>query len=134
MVALESQFKEQLKDRNALLLAMWNRLSTLCGADWSQNHALINGEVPSADAISRNLPAFQRNIITAVKTIEAVLGSFKTRIRSVEKEMLKDYQTLEQNLDMRIRRMDGIEAAVAETQARIDEEANRQAAQDRPQA
>ncbi|QIX01068.1 hypothetical protein AMS68_006585 [Peltaster fructicola] len=132
MAALEQQFRDQLTERNSLLLALWNRLSTLCGADWSQSHALINGEVPSADVISRSLPAFQRNIITAIKNIEGVVGGFKSRIRSIEKEMWKDYQTLEHNLDMRIRRMDSIERAVGETQARIAEEAAKQAPE-RPQ-
>ena len=39
MVALEEQYRDQLSERNNLLLALWNRLSTLCGADWAQHHS-----------------------------------------------------------------------------------------------
>lgn len=125
LAVLDQQYRDQLTERNILLLAIWNRLSTLCGAQWSQNHALINGELPSAEVIARSLPAFHKNVLGAIKTIEGVVGNFRTRIRSIEKELFKDYQILEHNLDMRIRRMDSIERAVIETQARMAEEAER---------
>ena len=132
MAAFEQQYRDQLSERNNLLLALWNRLSTLCGADWAQNHSLVDGEVPSADVISRRLPAFSKNLVLSVKTVEGLIGSFKSRVRSIEKDLWKDYQTLEHNLDMRIRRMDNLERAVKDTQRAIAEEAAQQAAQ-RPQ-
>lgn len=121
MAALEEQYREQLSERNNLLLALWNRLSTLCGADWAQNHSLVEGELPSVDVIARRLPAFNKNLISAVKTVEGLIGSFKVRIRSIEKDLWKDYQTLEHNLDMRMRRMDNLERAVKDTQRAIAE-------------
>ena len=123
MAALEQQYRDQLVERNNLLLALWNRLSTLCGADWAQAHSLVNGEVPSTEVISKALPAFNKNIISAVKTVEGLIGTFKMRIRGIEKDLWKDYQTLEHNLDMRIRRMDMLEHAVKDAQTRIAEEA-----------
>lgn len=39
---VEKQYREQLTERNNLLYALWNRLSTLCGTEWSRGHALIN--------------------------------------------------------------------------------------------
>lgn len=133
MAALEQQYRDQLSERNNLLLALWNRLSTLCGADWAQAHSLVDGKVPSVDVINRSLGAFNKNIISAVKTIEAVVGSFKMRIRDTEKTLWKDYQTLQQNFDLRVRRMDALEKAVHDTQRAIAEEAALQA-QQRPQA
>ena len=56
--SLEKQYKEQLLERNNLLYALWNRLSTLCGAEWSRNNALINGELTSMELISRNVQGF----------------------------------------------------------------------------
>ena len=132
MAALEQQYREQLSDRNTLLLALWNRLSTVCGTEWATNHSLISGEVPSTEVIGRSLPAFNKNIIAAVKKIEHLMGDFKLRIRSVEKDLWKDYQTLEHNLDLRIRRMDGLERAVHEAQARLAEQEAQH--QQRPQA
>ncbi|EMF08814.1 uncharacterized protein SEPMUDRAFT_151738 [Sphaerulina musiva SO2202] len=122
MSHLEQQYREQLHERNNLLLALWNRLSTLCGADWAQNHSLVDGEVPSVEAISKHLPSFNRNIISAVKTIEALIGGFKQRIRSIEKDLWRDYQTLEQNLDLRARRMDTLERAVIEAQQQFEDQ------------
>ena len=123
MAALEQQYRDQLAERNNLLLALWNRLSTLCGADWAQNHSLVDGELPSVDVISRRLPAFNKNLLTALKTVEALIGSFKVRIRNIEKDLWKDYQTLEHNFDIRIRRMENLERAVKDTQRAIAEEA-----------
>ena len=31
---LEAQYKEQLAERNSLLVQLWLRLSALCGAEW----------------------------------------------------------------------------------------------------
>lgn len=125
MATLEQQYRDQLSERNNLLLALWNRLSTLCGADWAQSHSLVEGEVPSVEVIARRLPAFNKNLIAAVKMVESLMGTFKTRIRGIEKDLWKDYQTLEHNLDMRIRRMDSLEKAVREAQAAIAEERQR---------
>ncbi|TKA82121.1 hypothetical protein B0A55_01812 [Friedmanniomyces simplex] len=121
MSALEQQFRDQLAERNNLLLALWNRLSTLCGQDWAQAHSQVNGENPSADVIQRSLTAFTKNVLAAVKTIEALIGSFKVRIRGIEKDLWRDYSTIEHNLDMRVRRMDALEAAVRDTQRAIAE-------------
>ncbi|KAK3703550.1 hypothetical protein LTR37_014397 [Vermiconidia calcicola] len=134
MAALEQQYRDQLGERNNLLLALWNRLSTLCGAEWAQHHSLVEGEVPSLDVIARRLPGFNKNLISAVKTVEALIGNFKIRIRSIEKDLWRDYQTLEHNLDMRIRRMDNLERAVKEAQVRAaaEEAAQAQQAPQRP--
>ena len=121
--AREEQYRDQLSERNNLLLAQWNRLSTLCGSDWAQHHSLVDGELPSVDVIGRKLPAFSKNLVSAVKTLEALFGTFKVRIRSIEKDLWKDYQTLEHNLDIKIRRMDALENAVREAQRAIAEEA-----------
>lgn len=127
MAMLEQQYRDQLIERNNLLLALWNRLSTLCGSEWAHNHSLVNGEIPSIDVIARSLPGFNRNILEAVKTVESLIGSFKSRIRSVEKGLWKDYQTLSQNLDGRMKRMDFLERAVRDAQQQIDTQAQEQA-------
>jgi chromosome segregation ATPase len=123
MVGLEQQYRDQLSDRNALLLALWNRLSTLCGTEWSRGNSLVNGEVPSTEVISRGLPSFNKNILSAVKRVEALMGDFKQRIKAVERDLTKDYQTLEHNLELRVRRIDQLERALKETQHRMAEEA-----------
>ena len=127
MAQLEQQYRDQLTDRNTLLLALWNRLSTLCGSEWASNHSLVNGELPSVDVIARGLPSFNKNVIEAVRTVESILGGFKQRIKGVEKTLMKDYQTLSNNLDGRIKRMDFLENAVKSAQTQIEEQAREQA-------
>jgi hypothetical protein len=109
---LEKQYKEQLLERNNLLYALWNRLSTLCGAEWCRNNALVNGELTSMELISKNIQGFNKNIILAVKTVEGIIGGFKIRIRAMEKDLVRDYQTLEHTLDVRVRRLDQLEKLV----------------------
>ena len=109
---LEHRMREQLSDRHNLLLALWTRLSTLCGADWTKNHALIDGENPSLEVLSKNLPGFSQNIILAVKTVEGLVSAFRQRVRQVEKDLWRDFQTLEHALDVRTKRLEGVEAWV----------------------
>ncbi|KAH7361702.1 anucleate primary sterigmata protein B [Plectosphaerella cucumerina] len=57
---LEGGLRDQLTERNNLLLVLWTRLS------------LING---------RALPSLESNLLAAVRTIETLVGSFQTRIK-----------------------------------------------------
>lgn len=52
----------------------------------------------------------------AVQTVEGIVGGFRARIRSVEKDLWKDFQTLEHALDVRAKRLEGLEKAVAAAQ------------------
>jgi predicted nucleic acid-binding Zn-ribbon protein len=119
--SLESQYVSQLLDRNNLLLALWNRLSTLCGADFMQKNSLVDEQLPSVEVISRNLTSFSRNINLAVRTVEVLVGGFRTRIRDVEKSLMKDFQTLEHAIDVRTKRIDHLEKMVAQqTRERLE--------------
>lgn len=109
---LEAQYKDQLLERNNLLLALWNRLSTLCGADWAQRNSLVNGELPTLEVIGRSLPGFSKNVLAAIKMVENIIGGFKVRIRGIEKDLWKEYQTLEHKLDVRIKHLDGLEKTI----------------------
>ncbi|RWA04657.1 hypothetical protein EKO27_g10446 [Xylaria grammica] len=110
---LEVTFKEQLAERNNLLLVLWTRLSALCGSDWAHDNSLINGRaLPSVEAISTMLPGFSKNLVAAIKMIESLLGNFQSRIKSVERELWKEYQSLENNLEVRTKKLERLEALV----------------------
>jgi regulator of replication initiation timing len=64
------------------------------------------------ELISKNIQGFNKNIILAVKTVEGVIGGFKLRIRAMEKDLVRDYQTLEHTLDIRVKRLDQLEKLV----------------------
>ncbi|KAK4240722.1 hypothetical protein C8A03DRAFT_31107 [Achaetomium macrosporum] len=110
---LENTFKEQLTERNNLLLILWTRLSALCGTDWAHDNSLINGRaLPSLESVATMLPGFSKNLLAAVKTIETMVGSFQSKIKSVEKDLWREYQTLENHLDQRTKKLDRLEAIV----------------------
>ncbi|TID13930.1 hypothetical protein E2P81_ATG06996 [Venturia nashicola] len=120
-MAIEKQYLDQLTERNNLLLALWNRLSTLCGADFMQKNSLVDDQLPSAEVISRNLVGFSRNMNLAVRTVEVLVGGFRSRIRDVEKNLWKDFQTLEHAIDVRTKRIDHLEKMVAQqTKERLE--------------
>ncbi|KAH8668943.1 hypothetical protein BX600DRAFT_379632 [Xylariales sp. PMI_506] len=113
MSQLESDMKEQLAERNNLLLVLWAKLSGLCGSDWAHNNSLINGRaLPSLDSVSTMLPGFTKNLLAAIKAIEGIIGGFQGRIKTVEKDLWKEYQTLESSLDIRAKKLDRLEAIV----------------------
>lgn len=110
---LENSFKEQLTERNNLLLLLWTRLSALCGSDWAHDNSLINGRaLPSLEAVATMLPGFSKNLLAAVKMIESIIGGFQTKVKAIEKELWKEYQTLENHLDQRTKKLDRLEAIV----------------------
>ncbi|GAM83164.1 hypothetical protein ANO11243_011500 [Dothideomycetidae sp. 11243] len=110
----ENTYKEQLAERNALLLSLWNRLSTLCGADWSQQHGSLNGSVTNIDNIGKFWTLFQRNILNATKYIESLFSGLRTRIRTAERQMTKDVAALNTALESRVRQLEQLERSVSE--------------------
>ncbi|CRG83288.1 hypothetical protein PISL3812_00639 [Talaromyces islandicus] len=117
--SLEQQLKDQLNERNTLYLNLWKRLSGMCGPDWAHSNSLINGNLPSVEVIGNILfwPGFSRNLLLALKTVEGMLSGFKNRIRAVERDLTKEYQSLEHNLGLRIKKLDRVEEAVRNIRA-----------------
>ena len=112
LAVLEQHLKADILERNNLLLALWNRLSAMCGSDWQHQNSLVDGHLPTLDVLSGMLPGFSRNLLLAVKTIEGLIGGFRTKIRSIERDLSKQYQDLERDLDARIKKLDRLENTV----------------------
>ncbi|KAI4254124.1 MAG: hypothetical protein L6R42_007322, partial [Xanthoria sp. 1 TBL-2021] len=109
---LETQLKENLNERNNLLLTLWSRLSTTCGPDWQHQNSLINGHVATLEVVASMLPAFSKTLLLAVKHIENIMHSFKTRVRTIERDLSKQYSNLENQLEDRIKKLDQLENTV----------------------
>ena len=111
MSQLDQQYKDQLSERNSVLLTIWKRLSAMCGPDWAHSNSLINGNLPSQEVIGNMLfwPGFSRNLLLAAKQVEGTLGSFKDRIKRVERDLWKEYQNLEQTMELRIKKLERVE-------------------------
>ncbi|RMZ82226.1 hypothetical protein DV738_g1912, partial [Chaetothyriales sp. CBS 135597] len=113
LVQLEQQFKEQLAERNQVLLSLWKKLSSMCGPDWAHNNSLINGNLPSQEVVGNMLfwPGFSRNLLLAAKQVEGTINAFRDKIKRVDRELYKDYQNLEHILDLRLKKLERIEAS-----------------------
>ncbi|KAI4111437.1 MAG: hypothetical protein LQ339_000636 [Xanthoria mediterranea] len=109
---LETQLRENLNERNNLLLMLWSRLSTTCGPDWQHQNSLINGHVATLEVVDSMLPAFSKTLLLAVKHIENIMHSFKTRVRTIERDLSKQYSSLEEQLEDRIKKLDQLENTV----------------------
>lgn len=105
--------RDQLLERNELLLQLWHKLSSICGREWANSNTLIDRQVlPSLEVVATRLPGFSKNLLAAVKAIEAMIGSFQTKIKSVERDLQREYQTLENNLEVRTKKLDRLETMV----------------------
>ena len=111
---LEAQFKDQLAERNTLLLTLWNRVSSLCSPEWKHQNSLINNHLPTLDVVANTsmLPSFSRTLLSAVTAVEGTIVGFQSRIRAIEREMKTEYQSLEHTLDARIKKLDRLESTV----------------------
>ncbi|PHH73299.1 hypothetical protein CDD82_5548 [Ophiocordyceps australis] len=113
LATLEQSMREQLQQRNELLLKLWQKLSGLCGREWANSNTLVDRlAVPSVEVIANRLPGFSKNLFAAVKTVEAMFASLQTRIKSVERDLERDYQTLEHNVELRTKKLDRLETMV----------------------
>lgn len=118
LAMLEQQTRDQLQERNELLLTLWKRLSAICGREWATSNQLVDRQVlPSLEVIGNRLPGFSKNLLAAVKAIETVVGSFQVKIKSVERELTREYQNLETNLEHRTKKIDRLETMVRNTVA-----------------
>lgn len=110
---LEQTARDQLHERNELLLILWQRLSALCGREWANGNMLIDRQVlPSLEVIANRLPSFSKNLLAAVKHIENLVGSFQFKIKSVERDLHREYQNLENNLEIRTKKLDVLETMI----------------------
>jgi len=123
MAQMESQLKEQLTERNQILLNLWKKLSAMCGPDWAHNNSLINGNLPSQEVIGNMLfwPGFSRNLLLAAKQVEGTLSTFRDKIKRVERELYKEYQALEQTLEVRTRKLERIEESWEKMKLKMNE-------------
>lgn len=110
--ALESQLKDQLHERNNLLLTLWSRLSATCGPDWQHQNSLINGRVATLEVVSSMLAPFSKALLLAVQHIEGIMVTFKTRVKTMDRDLQNQYRALEEALDDRTKKLEKLENTV----------------------
>ena len=58
------------------------------------------------------LPAFSKTLLLAVQHIEGIMVTFKTRVKTIERDLQNQYRTLEENLDDRTKKLENLEHLV----------------------
>jgi hypothetical protein len=115
--ALENQLREQLSERNTLLLSLWNRLTTLCGPDFVKKNGGVM-DTPTTEGLAKTFAPFARNITAAIRALESLMSTFKTRARDLERNITKDFASLDRALEHRTKRIDHLEKIVHASVAR----------------
>lgn len=109
MAVSEQQFKEQLADRNQLLLTLWSRVSAICGVDWRHQNSLVNNHLPTLEVVSNMLPGFSKNLLLAVKTVEDIMRGFNSKIQTMSRDLSNGFHDLEHRLELNVRKIDQLE-------------------------
>jgi len=118
---LEQTLRDQISERNALLTQLWTRLAKICGPEWMSRNSLaiskpngssITTKTSMESAVVTAFPSFSQNIHLAVKAMENIFVGWKARMKSVERDLWKEYQIVENALDARSRRLERLEALV----------------------
>ncbi|KAL8828003.1 MAG: hypothetical protein Q9191_002840 [Dirinaria sp. TL-2023a] len=112
IASLETTFREKIDERNQLLLTLWNKMAPMCGSDWQHHNALVNNHLPTLEVVSSQLPAFTKSLLNAVRTVEGLLLGFSGKINTIERDLWKEYQSLETAHDTQIKKLDKLEASV----------------------
>lgn len=114
LAALEEHFTVQSQERNKVMFELWTRLATLCGTDWLENFSATSKQTaPTFELVSEEPNSIDAPISMALDTISQTLSTFRTRIRSTEKDMYKDLEALSNDLDTRSKRIDALERNLA---------------------
>jgi len=118
----ENKLREQVSERNALLVAIWARISVLPGPEFAHRHSHVTtavavagaqqGKLSMESAVAQAFVAFSRHMMNGVKAVETVISQFKTKVKQVDRDLMKEYQLLESALESRTRRLERLETLV----------------------
>jgi len=118
----ENRLRDQVSERNALLAAVWSRISVLPGPEFAHRHSHVTtavsvagaqqGKLSMESAVAQAFVAFSRHMMNGVKAVETVITQFGARVKQVDRDLMKEYQLLESALESRTRRLERLETLV----------------------
>lgn len=98
-----------IADRNNLILNAFDRLAALCGTDWAKRNNIKSLDIHD---ISESLAAVDEPLDLAIQAIEKTLSSFRARVRNTERDIYRDFASVEAALNSRSRRLETLEKQV----------------------
>ena len=113
LMSFQQSYEEQLSERTKQLYDHWVRLVTVCGSGWLENFKnSVNPQVPTLESVSQDPKSVDTPFSMAIDNLSQTLSSFRTRIRSTEKDLSKDLEVLSSDLDHRSKRIDKLEQSL----------------------
>lgn len=111
---LKQNLDLQLKTRDQLLHASWNRLASICNSESiTEQQQLLN----SSSDVSRGLSTLSRQIPATLDALAFHIQSFRGKIDKTERETLEDFRLLSEALAERTNRLDRMEQAMSKQQS-----------------
>ncbi|KAJ7471324.1 hypothetical protein B0H11DRAFT_2283347 [Mycena galericulata] len=107
LLAAESQYRDQLTERNTLLLTIYQYMDKILGVDKTPKKA---GQAETKPFT--NFGVFHDNLITRLKALSQIQTDFERRAKDVEARFMDRLNEMRKQLDMRWKQIDKFEAGV----------------------
>ncbi|KAI0948832.1 hypothetical protein AcV7_009468 [Taiwanofungus camphoratus] len=115
LLSAEAQYRDQLTERNTLLLTIYQYMDKILGVDKTPKK---NGQAETKPFT--NFSVFHDNLITRLKALSQIQLDFDKRVKEAEARYSEKLTDMRKQLDFRWKQIDKFEAAlktVAETRA-----------------
>ncbi|KAF8532689.1 hypothetical protein JB92DRAFT_2581277, partial [Gautieria morchelliformis] len=106
LLSNESQFRDQLPERNTLLLTIYQYIDKILGMDKSGRKG------GSETKPFTNFGVFHDNLISKLKSVSQIQLDFNKRTKEAEARIMKKYTTVKKQLDNNSKQIDAFEKSV----------------------
>ncbi|TFK45915.1 hypothetical protein OE88DRAFT_1668544 [Heliocybe sulcata] len=107
LLAAEAQYRDQLTERNTLLLTIYQYMDKILGVDRTPKKGSQAETKPYT-----NFSVFHDNLITRLKQLSAIQLDFDKRCKEVEAKYMEKLTELKKQLDQRWKQIDKFEAGL----------------------
>ncbi|KAF8309737.1 hypothetical protein DL93DRAFT_2085258 [Clavulina sp. PMI_390] len=107
MLASESQYRDQLSERNTLLLTIYQYLDKILGVDKTPKKGSALETKPFT-----NFAVFHDNLISRLKAVSQIQSDFEKRVKDAETRFVDKLTDLKKQLDNRWKQIDRFESSV----------------------
>ncbi|KAL0569917.1 hypothetical protein V5O48_012048 [Marasmius crinis-equi] len=107
LLSAESQYRDQLTERNTLLLTIYQYLDKILGVDKTPKKG---GQAETKPFT--NFGVFHDNLLTRLKTLTQIQGEFEKRCKEAEGRFVEKITEMKKQLDNRWKQIDKFETSV----------------------
>ncbi|GJN94269.1 hypothetical protein Rhopal_007343-T1 [Rhodotorula paludigena] len=103
----ENQYRDQLTERNTLLLTVYQAVDRIAGSDKRKAASPTDSPKPFS-----NFPSFHDRLLERLKSVNQLQMSFERRARELESKFVDQVQSLKRQQDNRHKQLDRFEASL----------------------